>query len=364
MKLHLPKLSRMRGFTLIEVGIALIVLGVVTVAILQIEKVNDNRARRVITEQKMQRVVQALADYVSVASRLPCPADPSANDITFGHEWGVRAVDLLPTAPRPIGRTPSVNPTHTCDTTNFVGIVPFQALNLNYDQILDGWGRAFTYAVSPAFAQDNDLSDDNYDMDGDGDLTEPQDRPGTAAGPDSEQTSVHAACRSPTWIIESDNSNSPKALFCCAGDGQGAINFDNTSDLVIQTLAGDVITQPTRDDPTSPTTLYGDINTIFMSNVNLPIHWSDSTALTPRTIEAPAFALVSHGPNGLGAYLANNSMGQYRPAILYPPDEAENANGDRTFRTGEPNSTFDDIIYWDTQNGIMAQSGISSCVGP
>lgn len=349
-------MKKARGFTLIEIGIGLLVLGVITVSVMQIQKIAAARKATLETENRMGRVVQALADYVEVANRLPCPADPAASDATFGHERGVTLGMLTIAGPRPMGQ---------CDTTNFEGIVPFQSLGLTYDQILDGWGRPFTYAVSPVFAQDNDLSDDNFDLDGDNNRDEAQNRQ-TPATNDEDEVIVHPRCRTPAWIIGGDNVNTPKAFFCCAGAGQSATTYRASDDLQIEVLdpAGFVVS-PTRVDQNDVAGDYGTADTMYREAA-----WPFWPRPPATTVTAPAFVLVSHGANGLGSYLTNNTAQRYRMAFL-SADERKNADfaastpaQNRTYVTGSRQDGFDDIVQWMTQDGIMAYNGVSSCTLP
>ncbi len=348
--------TKSRGFTLIEIGIGLLVLGVITVSVMQIQKIAEARKATLETENRMGRVVQALADYVEVADRLPCPADPAASDATFGHERGVTLSMLTLANPRPMGR---------CDTTNFEGIIPFQSLGLTYDQILDGWGRPFTYAVSPVFAQDNDLSDDNFDLDGDGDRTEAQNWH-TPSTNDEDEVMVHPRCRSLAWIINNDNIDTPKAFFCCAGAGQSPTSYRASDDLQIEALdpAGFVVS-PTRVDQTDVSGDYGVADNVYRETTSP--YWP---RVPTTSVTAPAFVLISHGPNGLGSYLMNNTTQRYRMAFL-SAEERKNADfnpstpaQNRTYVTGSRQDDFDDIVQWMTQDGIMAYNGVSSCVFP
>jgi prepilin-type N-terminal cleavage/methylation domain-containing protein len=349
------KLSN-RGFTLIEVGIALVVIGVITVAILQLQKVTDDRKARFETEQRMARVVQSIADYVEIANRVPCPADPADGTAAFGYERGVTLAMMTPSRPRPMGN---------CDTAaESEGIVPFQTLGLGYDQILDGWGRPMTYAVSPVFAQDSDLSDDNLDRNGNGNFDEAQDADSDGT-PDEQGVHVYAMCRTPRWIDDdNNNANVPKAIFCCAGERlDGTLSrVAKATDLRIVAAGTNVI--PPRIDGTDSrfdlvTEPYAPASDPAGNpNYNVPRteRWGDEIA-------APAFVLVSHGANGRGAYLANDTNGRYRAALLTGL-ELQNANGDATFALAPRSRTFDDVIYWQTQYGIMAYNGVSSCLTP
>ena len=84
-------------------------------------------------------------------------------------------------------------------------------------------------------------------------------------------------------------------------------------------------------------------------------------------IEAPALVLVSHGPNGKGAWLGNGTNN--RATLPESGPELQNADGDQIFVDGPWNlkpgpAYFDDIVRWMTQDGIMAAHGALSCSYP
>ena len=77
--------------------------------------------------------------------------------------------------------------------------------------------------------------------------------------------------------------------------------------------------------------------------------------------------LISHGPNGRGAWLGNGTNNRLNPPNDGP--ELTNAGNDRVFVDGpwnlKPGPTyFDDIVRWMTQDGIMAAHGALSCSYP
>jgi prepilin-type N-terminal cleavage/methylation domain-containing protein len=128
------------GFSLLELSIVLIIIGLVTAgAVAGLGMIESGK--RVSTNNKLDRIEDALMAYRTVYNRLPCPADASLA-VTNGN-YGVEAAN----GGTCTGGTPAAN---FSDATNGVveGAVPFQALNLPADFMYDGWGRKFAYAVN------------------------------------------------------------------------------------------------------------------------------------------------------------------------------------------------------------------------
>lgn len=301
------------GMTLAELAIALMVLGVIVGGALELYNRSHGRRQIDLTYENIDTITDALSVYVASNGRLPCPADPAGDEKIFGKE-------------RP-----------TCDGTTHDGILPFATLNIPRKTALDGWGRYFTYAVSPVFARKNDQSQDLADI-----------------------GKVHARCRHPGWVSphERFNRNAIKARFCCAD--QLPPVFDVESDLIVVHTDGQRLS-PVRlpgikenyDDLTKATTTR-------QGGVEMP-------AIDATPIEAPAFVLVSHGKNGRGAWLGNGTTNRFDPPDS--GDEYKNASGGQVFVDGPwtlvPGpSYFDDIVRWMTQDGIMAAHGALSCQYP
>lgn len=329
------KTKKTEGFTLIEVAIAMVILGALVAGVLRLYERAEEQRRVRVTEQHMERIVNALSIYAETASRIPCPADPAVTDVLFGWEYGVTAATLA--GGRPLGGCANT----PVDLAFSEGIVPFQTLGIHHSVAKDGWGRYFTYAVSPVFAQNNDRT-----------------------GGSETAVQVHERCRNRTWVQEGDdgagnpvddNVNATKARFCCAGD---TASFATNTDLRIQlhTDSGG----PAQDiSPIRNTGNYGAVDVAHENGdgVVIPVRSDVST----QPITAPAFVLISHGENGLGAYLGNDSLNRFGTAGT---PEDENTNGDRLYFTGRRDNDFDDFVIWMTQDGIMAANGTSSCQYP
>lgn len=343
------------GFTLMEVAVSLLILSIFLAAGIALYQKSEQQRRVLITQQRMDDIIRALSTHVESAGRLPCPADPGINDMRFGWEWNVTLNQLtIASATRPVGSCSNVanNPAQN----EVTGIVPFQSLNLPPAAIRDGWGRYFTYSVSPVFAQNTD-------------------RTGGAVGAELD-TNVHAQCRTHAWVNELDTLSSFKARFCCAADIAAGTNFPpGTTDLRIELrdgTGGGTVISPTRvaNTPANNETGYNGIATMTTLAVDgrpsAPVHFNAAG----ESITGPAFVLLSHGENGNGAFIAEGNRDRVAGGGLVGNDEQENIDYDRLYYTGPRRAGnaaatyFDDIVLWMTQDGIMAANGTSSCQYP
>jgi prepilin-type N-terminal cleavage/methylation domain-containing protein len=319
------------GLTLVEVAVALMIIGVLTVAAMHAYDRSQQQKRIQKTLDNMDTIIQAVSTFAETAGRVPCPGNPGANDITFGWERGVTAADLQVSTGRfPVG---------TCTQADREGIVPFYSLGLSPELARDGWGNYFTYAVSPVFSRNNDQ-----------------------AGAVGDTGDIHGRCRHTGWVNRFDNynRNAIKARFCCAD--QLGTAYDNDTDLVIRfDVGGGQILSPQRISGTSLN--YDNMSTPTTGDAGGDIYPTIDTS----AIEAPAIILVSHGQNGLGAYLGNNTAARTAPASAA---ETQNADGDGIFvdlpviSMSAGANYYDDIVRWMTQDGILAAHGAISCQYP
>ncbi|MBK8322621.1 MAG: hypothetical protein IPL06_07705 [Betaproteobacteria bacterium] len=79
--------------------------------------------QRTVTEANMRRIAESLSRFATLNQRIPCPA---AGNVDAGTEN-------------------AVSPFATCNSPD--GVVPWAALALRRDEILDGWGRKISYRV-------------------------------------------------------------------------------------------------------------------------------------------------------------------------------------------------------------------------
>lgn len=273
------------------------------------------------TREKMSRLVDQLASFSQINGRLPCPADPAAGATTAA-----------------FGREDRAGPGQACNGGD--GIFPYLSLGLQEDDARDAWGRFFTYAPSPVFV----------DLDG---------------IPDSGGTRVHDLCRIlETWVDNTQfrepggtlsntdrNLNSRKAKFCCPANGAGYAN-PNSDIRILESRGGAPVPDPA-------------VNRNVTDSGNLDV--SISQASVPLSSpEGIAFALVSHGENGAGAYLVDGTANRH-PGVIANSDEDENQDGDRDFVSHprflvDGNAYFDDIIEFRTNFTLMAELNVGTCL--
>jgi prepilin-type N-terminal cleavage/methylation domain-containing protein len=338
--MYRANIKHQSGMTLIEIAIAILIVGVMLGAALQLYNQNRDQFAKKITDERMDYIVRALSTYAETNNRIPCPADPSVETArvavtpTVGREpWRFgyeRGITVIPTSSTPanIG-----NCTAVADQN---GLVPFQTLGIPSEYAKDGWGNYFTYAVSPVFTQRSDFAD---------------------TGTNNDKThQVHEQCRTQGWIVSNYPANAPKARFCCARDGGAA--FNRSTDLVITNKDNTQTVSPTRDD----------FGTRYGTMISTIRNGSSQHIPAAGAIEAPAFVLVSHGSNGLCSFLANDTANR-KGACNHSTPEIENNNANQTYNLGvatpqTAGGVYDDIVVWMTQFDLMAYNGGSSCSLP
>lgn len=112
-----------RGFTLIEVGVAMLIFSLLLVGALSTLRVQTERSRFAETEADLSEAKAAILAFAAVNGRLPCPAAPDKSGTAdFGKE--------------------------SCSPARERGLVPWSTLGI---QGLDAWGLYFSYQVPQAF---------------------------------------------------------------------------------------------------------------------------------------------------------------------------------------------------------------------
>lgn len=147
MKLTVKFISK--GFSLVELSIVILILGIMTTATLNIYNTKAEIQKYQKTKNEMLVIQDALSTFFAVRGRLPCPADPSAakSNTTFGKEQ-------IDTSTQPA----------SCKTTGtgmlsgalssdvqYYGAVPTRTLGLPDSYISDEFNNRFGYVVQKAF---------------------------------------------------------------------------------------------------------------------------------------------------------------------------------------------------------------------
>lgn len=212
---------RQRGFTLLEMSITLLIVGILLTGLIMTLSAQQDATREAETRRQLAQAREALYGFAMVNGRLPCPADPT-----------------LPSGAANAGRARAFTPAGC--TGGQAGVLPWSELGLAET---DPYGNRITYRVTAEFSR-----------------------------------------------------STPALTLTSAGDN------------VVQSTLG-----------TNP----------------------------PLASALPA-VLVSHGPNGVGAW--SSSGVQSLPAA---GDEAENSDGNTTFRYGPRRDDFDDEVEWIVPSILM-----------
>jgi prepilin-type N-terminal cleavage/methylation domain-containing protein len=139
------------GFSLIELAIVIAIIGLLAGAFLQFYSIQIGKRRFEVTKSRLEDLRVALTLYAATHERLPCPASPmGAMRPALGKD-GRDADPCAPDALKPPEGVIAYRSDPLSDDQSlqvWIGIVPTQELRLGHDQEIDGWGNAFTYAVS------------------------------------------------------------------------------------------------------------------------------------------------------------------------------------------------------------------------
>ncbi len=137
-------LLRGKGFTLTEMAIVLLIVGLLAGAILPIAGTMLDQQSRRETANKLAALDQALLNFVMTNKRLPCPADGTTASAVAG-----------------AGVEQRIPATGACNPANEInGVVPWATLGLGEAAGTDAWGTRFTYRVQTnpnGFTRDNAL---------------------------------------------------------------------------------------------------------------------------------------------------------------------------------------------------------------
>lgn len=314
------------GFSLVEMAIVVMIIGLLIAGSIALMRPYFKQAQANLTRKKLENISEALASYSAIYGRLPCPANPADTGNNFGR-------------PRNMGTKMTNN--DYCGTGgvgSFVGTVPFQVLGLNRDQISDSYGNLITYAVNPVMTRHDSSDDYNASL--------------------SKEQIYHACRKAGIWVVSGQNLNTNKAHVCCPNRNDTA--HPALTILMDRTDTNSSIFKSERDTSQDS------------DDYKNPNQESTGDPVIPNQYAIIALALVSHGENGDGAYIAETST--RRPITANAnAQEMENRNDNLTFvdrplsnvmSGANANTYFDDIIVWRTNHQLVNLFGKDSCVRP
>lgn len=123
-------MRRPRGFTLVELAVALAIVGLLLGMLIVPLNTQVDQQRISDTQKQLNLITEAILGFAVANGRLPCPATPG-------------------TANTAAGAGSENKPGTTCTLSD--GVLPWAALGLPET---DAWGRRFTYRVTTAMADD------------------------------------------------------------------------------------------------------------------------------------------------------------------------------------------------------------------
>lgn len=125
--------ERSAGFTLAEMAIVLVIVGLLLTSVLSTVSTQIDLRNNAETQNRLNQIKDALIGYAQANGRLPCPADGTVatGASTAGQE-----------------QLKSVSP-YDCTNANGFGVVPWATLGVSETDV---WGRRFGYKVSSVFS--------------------------------------------------------------------------------------------------------------------------------------------------------------------------------------------------------------------
>jgi prepilin-type N-terminal cleavage/methylation domain-containing protein len=235
-------MRRFNGFTLIEVAMVVVVIGLLLTILIGMSASLIAQQRAQTTRSRLANIDTALALFVAANKRLPCPADGRVASATGGEE------NLDPNPP------PPVPPTRLCAGNQQHGVVPWRALGLSGADIEDGWGTRFTYRVGPALVHQNAMDFTNCDP---------------AGGTDD-------APATPPYCNTNTATCNASSFTGCTSPGKALVG--NEKGVIVKNVAGNAIMDPRGTTGATP---------------NIGCTEPSSGA---------AYVVISHGPEGGGGY--------------------------------------------------------------
>ncbi len=138
------KKNQPSGFTLVEVAIVLVIVGLLMGGMLLPLSTRIEQQRQQETEKALAEIREALLGFAVTYGRLPCPANPNLNNTD--PNAGMEVVD------NPSSPTQCADITVGAVTSKEAGVLPWKTLGVTET---DAWGRRFTYRVMADFADTN-----------------------------------------------------------------------------------------------------------------------------------------------------------------------------------------------------------------
>lgn len=277
--------SSKSAFTLIELSIVIAIIGILIAGAANFSTTALKNAKIKVTQQRLEAIEEALANFVYTNRRLPCPArlGIASTDTNYGLE-----TTNLGVCSDAGGVFVSTNSTEFYmdaivfdDLKAAYGAIPFRTLGLNSDFGEDAFGNKISYVVSQ--------------------------------------------------VATKKSNPDPTGADPLVGRGLDTILLD------LAPTAGD-----------------GDRKSLSLKITET----SSGSSVVVNGLAA--YVVISHGPNGIGAYNAKSTTQNSISGAT--TDEGLNyyrADFGRSFVTKSNNANFDDILRYNDIENILRKSGIA-----
>ncbi len=138
--------SSQAGFTLIEIAIGLILMGLVLIPSITLYMDFKKNKDWIKTEEHIRAVESKVGGFNSNYGRYPCPASMTA--IRGAANYGFELANCLTSAPAAGTCAGGICAYNNGGSVVLVGAVPFKNLNLLEEQAYDAYNMKFSYAVT------------------------------------------------------------------------------------------------------------------------------------------------------------------------------------------------------------------------
>lgn len=128
-------LNTMPAYSMIEIGIAMIMISILSISFAYVKYHYQQRAMRELTHTRQVVVMQALGQYVSMNSCLPYPCEVA------NYHAGVQQMPMSQDMQ---------------STVHSVGYIPWKTLGIEQELTLDGYGQPILYVMNPLLGKPGD----------------------------------------------------------------------------------------------------------------------------------------------------------------------------------------------------------------